>query len=295
MNPSSHRSFSPSRVFALAWNTLTELTRQKVFYFLLIFALLTIGSSAFAAKLSFEEEFQMLKDVALGSMSIFTSLLAILATAMLLPKDTEDRTLYTILAKPVPRFEYLLGKLCGVLLLLAVSTLVMSALFLAVLGLREQSVLAETTAQLQGATPAELQIAIDGVKRSTFNANLLPGIAAIFIKSALLAAMTLFVSTFSTSSIFTTIVSIAMYFIGHLQSTARDYWLSAMDASWWTQAFLAVVALAFPDLQAFSLVDAVVVGSAIPFGIAIQTLMLGVGYVAVYYVLAVFVFAGREL
>ena len=57
----------------------------------------------------------MLKDVSLGAMSIFTWLLAVLATAMLLPKDIEDRTLYTILAKPVPRFEYLLGKLLGVL------------------------------------------------------------------------------------------------------------------------------------------------------------------------------------
>ena len=63
----------------------------------------------------------MLKDVSLGAMSIFTWLLAVLATAMLLPKDIEDRTLYTILAKPVPRFEYLLGKLLGVLALLFVA------------------------------------------------------------------------------------------------------------------------------------------------------------------------------
>ena len=60
----------------------------------------------------------LLKDVSLGSMSIFTWLLGVLSTAMLLPKDIEDRTLYTILAKPVPRFEYLLGKLLGVFVLL---------------------------------------------------------------------------------------------------------------------------------------------------------------------------------
>ena len=57
----------------------------------------------------------MLKDVSLGAMSIFTSLLAIVATAQLLPRDLEDRTIYTILAKPVPRYEYLIGKLAGVL------------------------------------------------------------------------------------------------------------------------------------------------------------------------------------
>ena len=59
----------------------------------------------------------MLKDVCLGAMSIFTSLLAILATANFLPKDLEDRTLYNLLSKPVPRFVYLLGKLLGIILL----------------------------------------------------------------------------------------------------------------------------------------------------------------------------------
>src|SRR6202011_508620 len=116
-----HRTFSLARVLAITTNTLTELTRQKVFYVLLIFALLLIGSSVFMARFSFQQEFQILKDVALGSMSIFTSLLAIVATARLIPQDIDDRTIYTILAKPVPRSEYLLGKLAGVLFLLAVS------------------------------------------------------------------------------------------------------------------------------------------------------------------------------
>src|SRR4051812_36716283 len=138
-----HRFFSPARVRAISENTLLELVRLKVFYFLLLFALLIIGSSAFTSKFSFQEQFQVLKDVSLGAMSIFTWLLAVLATAMLLPKDIEDRTLYTILAKPVPRFEYLLGKFFGVLLLLFVALSLMSAVFVVVLYTREQSALAE--------------------------------------------------------------------------------------------------------------------------------------------------------
>src|SRR6185436_17362715 len=105
-------------IFAIAGNTLTDLTRQRVFYFLLIFALLLIGSSVFMARFTFQQEFQILKDVSLGAMSIFTSLLAIMATARLIPQDTEDRTVYTILAKPVRRSEYVVGKLIGVLTLL---------------------------------------------------------------------------------------------------------------------------------------------------------------------------------
>src|SRR5213082_1926729 len=149
-----HRPFSFSRILAITLNTLTELTRLKVFYVLLVFALLLIGSSIFMAQFSFQQEFQILKDVSLGAMSIFTWLLAIVATARLIPQDIEDRTVYTILSKPVPRLEYLLGKIAGVLLLLAISTLVMSALFVIVLYLREQTVLSETMRQM-GRAPRE--------------------------------------------------------------------------------------------------------------------------------------------
>ena len=123
--PARHRAFSLSRILAITSNTLTELTRLKVFYVLLVFGLLLIGSSVFMAQFSFQQEFQILKDVSLGAISMFTSLLAIVATARMVPRDIEDRTVYTILAKPVPRFEYVVGKIAGVLLLLAISTLVM--------------------------------------------------------------------------------------------------------------------------------------------------------------------------
>src|SRR5919106_2935048 len=139
MPQTRHRAFSLGRVAALIGNTFTGLVRLKVFNFLLLFALLLIASSLFLARLTFQQEFQILKDVSLGAMSIFTSLLAIVATARLLPQDIEDRTVYTILAKPVPRFEYLLGKIAGVLLLLAIGTVVMGAVFFLVLYVREQT------------------------------------------------------------------------------------------------------------------------------------------------------------
>ncbi|MDQ6625217.1 MAG: ABC transporter permease subunit, partial [Verrucomicrobiota bacterium] len=133
--------FSLRRIAAITSTTLTELIRLKVFYALMLFALLLIGSSAFMARLSFQQELQVLKDISLGAMSIFTSLLAIMATARMLPQDLEERTIYTILAKPVPRFEYLIGKLGGALLLLLISTVAMAVVFATVLLVREQSAL----------------------------------------------------------------------------------------------------------------------------------------------------------
>jgi hypothetical protein len=282
-------------VWAIGRNTLTDLVRQKVFYFLLIFGLLVIGNSAFIAKLSFQEQFQMLKDISLGAMSVFSSLLAILATANFLPKDMEDRTIYTILAKPVPRYCYLLGKLCGILALLAIAILLMSGLFLGVLWLGESAALAETRAQFASASPEDLALAIKEVTASTFNANLLPGILVIFIKAALLASLTLFISTFATSSIFTILMAVALYFIGHLQATAREYWLAGVDVDWWSRLLTAIVALLFPDLQAFNLTDDIIAGTAISLKLFLGTAALGGIYITVYFALSAFVFSGREL
>ena len=285
---------APARIVAIGRNTFTELVRQKVFYFLLLFALLVIGNSAFVSKLSFQEEFQMLKDVALGAMSVFLCLLAILTTAMLLPRDLEDRTIFTILSKPVPRYEYLLGKLLGVLILLTLSALIMGLFFIAVLLLWEQSVLAETQRSLV-ASPQELATALATVMKAAFSWDLIPAMAILLVKSVLLASLTLLISTFATSGIFAILVATCAYFIGHLQVTAREYWMSGIGIHWWTRLFTAFLALIFPDLQAFNLTDDIVAGVPLPLDIFWQTMALGGVYAVVYYALACFLFQNREL
>ena len=290
-----YRPFSFSRIYAITINTVIELTRLKVFYVLLIFALVLIGSSIFMAQFSFQQEFQILKDVSLGAISIFTSLLAIVATARLLPQDMEDRILYTILAKPVPRFEYVLGKIAGVLLLLAISTLVMGAAFLLVLFFREQAVLHATARQMSAAPPDQVADALRVVRSSAFNLDIFPGMVIIYLKACLLAALTLFVSTFATSNIFTVVVMAFIYFIGHLQATAREYWLQEHGSGLIARIFFAVVTLIFPDLQAFNLVDDIVAGTAISLALFTKTAVLGVFYTTIYTLLAAFVFYGKEL
>ena len=247
------------------------------------------------ARFTFQQEFQILKDISLGAMSILSSLLAIVATARLIPQDIEDRTVYTILAKPVPRFEYLLGKLFGVLLLLAISVALMSALFVIVLYLREQTVLSETMRQMGRAPREQLGDALNAVRASGLKIDIFASVAVIFLKACLLAALTLFVSTFATTNIFTIVVMMFVYFIGHLQATAREYWLEQQSVDWLTRAFLAIVALIFPDLQAFNLVDEIVAGVAIPLALLAKTALLGIFYITIYTLAATFVFYGKEL
>jgi hypothetical protein len=171
----------------------------------------------------------------------------------------------------------------------------MAALFFLVLTLREQSVLSETARQMSAAPPDQSAEALRLVRASAFNPNLFSGIAVIYAKGCLLAALTLFVSTFASSTIFTTVVMAFVYFIGHLQPIAREYWLQSNSAGWFTKTFLAVVALLFPDLQLFNLTDDVVAGNAVPLALLWKTLAMGLFYTSFYLALAWAAFFRKEL
>ncbi len=293
-----YRVFSPGRVAALAGVTFTELVRLKVFYFVVIFALALIASPLVFSELVFRDQFQMLRDVGLGAMSIFSSLLAILATAGLLPRDTEDRTLYTVLAKPMSRFEYLLGKWLGVVFLLALSLAIMATLFVGVLFLRERIVERETLrlAASNGLAPEALAAQVRDLRAAAFTPGLGAVTLVVYAKSCLLAAMTLLISTFATSTIFTTVVAAAAYFIGHFQATARDAWLAGHpDASLGVRFFLGALVLVFPDLQLFNVVDETVAGVALPAALVAQTLGFGALYCVIYLLAAQCIFSVKEL
>lgn len=283
------------RIWAIATNTLLELVRQKVFYFMLVFAVLGIGVAFVFSGMPFAEQFQVLKRSSLGAMSIFSFLLATLATAMILPKDLEDRTLYTVLAKPVSRFDYLLGKLLGVYLLLIVAILLMSVFFVVALFAREQLAIASTLNDY-GNTPDGLA-AVAEIKKNAFQWNFGASILIVFTKAAVCASLTLLLSTFATSWIFTVMVSVVVFIIGHVQPVAREYWLnqSGVNPSIFLKAFFAVVSLVFPDFQLFDVVDEIAVGNPVPLSMISQTCGLGFGYIFVYGVVGYLFFANREL
>ena len=227
---SGFKVFSLSRVLAIALNTFTQLVRMKVFYFLLIFSVLIIGANLLFLNFTFEQELKILQDVSFGAMTLFASIFSIVGTALLIPKDIEDRTLYTILTKPVPRFEYLIGKLLGILFLVAVSLVLMSILFFAVLYMRQHGILAEETNQFRGQpTPEQLSSLKESIFSQGLRLELINGVIAVFLKASVAAAIALVVSTFASSTLFTIIVSLVIYFIGHAQSMALDYYFPEGD------------------------------------------------------------------
>lgn len=293
-----------SRIWVIATHTFTQLVRMKVFYFLAVFAVIVIASNFFDLPQHEGPEavganvLRSIRSWSLGAMTLFSVVLSVVATALLLPKDAEDRTLYTILAKPVPRLNYLAGKLLGVLLLVFVSLALMDALMSGVLHVRTEMVLAQ---QMEMAKALGWpQDAIASLRNETLkcgpNASLQGAVFAVFLRASIMASLALLISTFSSSTLFTTIVSFLIYFIGHFQADARNLYLQAGEAGEGVFARIAslLLSLVLPDFQLFNVIDAVIEGQALPM-IALAKLALVGLYYAVFFTFASwFIFADKE-
>ncbi|HXI83154.1 MAG TPA: ABC transporter permease subunit [Verrucomicrobiae bacterium] len=284
--------FSLSRVGVIGVNTLTEAVRQKVFIFLLLVGLVFIGSAIFFSQYSLgeQEQLKVIKDTCLGVISVVSTLIAIVGTAQLLPSEVENRTIYTILAKPVRRFEFLLGKFYGSALLLVLSMAAMCLMFGAVLWIKEQSMIRELSQTYLGEThdaTEEANKQIQQVKITVLDVNLVKAVLTDLVKAILVVSITLLVSTFSTSLVFNVAVPFMIYVAGMLRGTAVEMWGSHRLA----MAVLAIV----PDFGLFSLADDINLGNPVPWAHVDQVIVYGLARAAVIVVTAHLIFSRREI
>ncbi len=293
-----------SRIWVIARHAFTQLVRMKVFYFLAVFAVIAIGSNFFNLPQHEGPEsvgvnvLRSIKSWSLGTMTLFSVVLSIVATALLLPKDVEDRTLYTILAKPVPRIDYLAGKLLGVLLLVFVSLALMDVLMTAVLQIRVSMVMAQQLEMAQAlGWPQETIYSLQVETLAQGPSWSLQGaVLAVFLRASIMASLALLISTFSTSTLFTTIISFLIYFIGHFQADAREVYLQAGQAGEGIFARFAslAVSLVLPDFQTFNVIDAVIEGQAMPLLILGKLTLIGLYYAVFFTFASWFIFAEKE-
>src|SRR5712691_3065735 len=122
-----------SRLSAITLNTFREAVRDRVLYNLVIFVLLLVASAPLFGQISIGMERLILVNVGLSSISLFGVIIAIFIGIGLVSKEIEKKTLYTILSRPVRRWEFILGKYLGLIMTLVVNTLFMAVGFFAVL------------------------------------------------------------------------------------------------------------------------------------------------------------------
>ncbi|MBI5577185.1 MAG: ABC transporter permease subunit [Deltaproteobacteria bacterium] len=115
-----------NRILSIAANTFRETVRNKILYAILAFALLVIMLTYFLADLSVGELTRIIADVGLASIHIFGVIMAVFIGITLVSQEVDRKTVYLILSRPVPRWEFIIGKAFGLSLTLALTTLVMS-------------------------------------------------------------------------------------------------------------------------------------------------------------------------
>ena len=118
---------------AIAVNVFRESVRDKVLYNLVLFAVVLIVASYMIGQLTAGQDVKIIKDLGLAATSVFGLFIAVFIGIGLVSKEVERRSIYALLAKPIHRYQLVLGKYFGLTLTLAVNVAVMAAALYAVL------------------------------------------------------------------------------------------------------------------------------------------------------------------
>jgi ABC-2 type transport system permease protein len=273
--------FSLRRVLLIAHNTLLEASRQRLINLLLLLALgLVLGARWFRDFNFGAPELKFLADCGFGAMTFFGSALTIAATAQLFFSEVENRTVLTLLAKPVWRAEFILGKFLGIAAVVGVFCLLLTALLMAVLWWREGELMEQfRDAFAQGRTVSYRNVAIAG--------------ALQWLKLAVLAAFTLLVASFAQTQLFTVVTGFFILVIGHLQYLAQDAYARAGAGA--ARIIGGALASVFPNFQLFAIADSLVAAEGPTAAQLARVIAYGAGYAAVACLLAIYSFRHREI
>jgi ABC-type transport system involved in multi-copper enzyme maturation permease subunit len=263
-------------VRSVAVNVFKESVRDKVLYNLVVFAVLLIAASFLIGQLTAAQDVKVVKDLGLASISIFGLMIAVFIGIGLVWKEVEKRSIYSLLAKPIGRRQFILGKYVGLVFTLLVNVAVMTVAFyavVAVLGWR-------TPEQLRAVWP-----------RPAADPLMLAAIGLIFVELMLVTAIALFFSTFS-SPFLSIVLTLGLWVIGHFNADLRNFG-TIVDAP-------AAIAVArglyyvLPNFAAFDIKAQVVWGQPVPVSYLAQTALYGLVYVAFVLTGAVAVFSRRD-
>jgi len=185
-----------SRLTAITLNTFREAVRDRVLYNLILFVLLLVASAPLFGQISIGMERLILVNVGLSSISLFGVIIAIFIGIGLVSKEIEKKTLYTILSRPVRRWEFILGKYLGLIMTLVVNTALMTVGFYIAL------------------------MFTNGLHKT--DALLLVAIYFTVLQFLIVTALTVLFSTFS-SPIFSAIFAFALFVIGTFAEDLKNF------------------------------------------------------------------------
>jgi len=251
----------------VALNTFREAVRDRVLYNLIFFALLMMGAAILVGQISIGIDRLVILNLGLSAISIIGLVMAVFIGVGLVSKEMEKRTLYSLLARPIRRWQFLLGKYAGLVLTLAVNTLFMT------LG---------------------LAAALFYVGRPFVRSDGLVLVAVYFIllELALVTALALFFSCFS-SPMLSTLFTLGIYLTGCFASDIRTFGEFTKNPA--IKTFTRVLYYLVPNFHNFNVIAAAAHGSRIPLSLVGNNTLYATFYVALLLVSASAVFSARNL
>jgi len=255
------------RAGIVALNTFREAVRDRVLYNLVFFALAMIAASILVGQVSIGIEEMVIVSLGLSAISVIGLLMAVFIGVGLVSKEMDKRTLYAILAKPVRRWEFLLGKFGGLLLTLTANTVAMAAgLFLA-LRLVKQS-----------GDPLEGPVLV--------------AVYFILLKLALVVALALLFSCFTTP-LLSILYTAGLYIAGLFVTDMRNFQSQTMSRA--LQMLLRGLSYLLPNFENFDVMASAAHGRAIPGMLIAQNTAYAALYCAVLLSAAAAILTRRNL
>jgi ABC-type transport system involved in multi-copper enzyme maturation permease subunit len=220
------------RILAIALNTFREAIRNRILYLLLVFAVALILCAQALSLLTVGSDEKIIKDFGLATIDLFGVLTAVLLGIGLVSREIERRTVYVLLAKPIHRAEFVLGKYAGLVLTLLVNTAIMTFCF-------------------------EVLLVLKGIAEPA----MLLAVLLLFFQFLLITAIAVLFSCLS-NPIVSCILTLALYITGHLL-WSFDL-LRARVAAPWARTLCLALQRVLPDLAPFDVKGMVVHGIPIP-------------------------------
>lgn len=251
-------------VSTLMLSTFQETVRDRIFYLVAVFGLLMLASTAVLSPLTIGAQGKIMVDVGLAGMAIIGLLVILFVGSGMVRKEMDKGTILTILAKPVGRREYLLGKFLGLNLTLLAMLGVMGAIFLLMLLLAP----------------------------GTFSPRFVAAFYMTFLELTLINAAVVFFST-TVSPVLAAVFSLCVFLVGHLSESIRDF--GQMQGGAFQQRMADVVYYLTPNLEVFNVRGAVVHGDPVSWAHLGMATIYGVGWTLLLLLLAGAVFSRKEL
>lgn len=254
------------RISVIASNTFREAVRDRVLYNLIGFAGLMAGASVLVGQISVEIERLVVINLGLTVVSLFGVIIAIFIGIGLVSKEIDKRTLYTVLSRPVQRWEFILGKFFGLAGTLAVNSACMAfGVFLSLLYVAHR---------LQRA-----------------DASILVALYFIVLEFVIVTALALLFSSFS-SPVLSALFTFAFFVIGSFSSDLRGFAAMSKGMPHWV---MTVVAYIVPNFSALNVISSVAHGEPVSSQLVLLNTAYTLLYAAVVLCGAVLVFERRNL